>query len=72
MPNVSVGRIVHYSAHSTPDGTGPAVLRAAIITEVNPGTGAVSLTVFNPLGPMALINVPQGDYVGSWRWPAQV
>jgi hypothetical protein len=59
-PTPSVGRIVHYTSHGTPDGTYGKECRAAIITDVddyqprNPGEvlhiGHVGLAVLNPTG----------------------
>jgi hypothetical protein len=72
----SVGRVVHYVSHGSPDGAHPAgEHRAAIITQTSPdpapGT-AVVLTVFNPNGLYIGTWVPYdetGTKPGTWHWP---
>jgi hypothetical protein len=68
----TVGRIVHYQAHGSPDGTHTPAARAAIITEVF-NDACVSLCVLNPNGMYFSTSVmidestePKG---GTWRWP---
>jgi hypothetical protein len=48
----SVGRIVHYTSYGTPGGEYTSECRAAIVTEVDPGSddGHVGLAVLNPAG----------------------
>lgn len=83
----SVGRIVHYVSHGTPDGTYGKECRAAIITEVDglavhPRTGeqvdgvwSVGLCVLNPTGQFFNRGCIQDDSAtdgGSWHWPEKV
>ncbi len=78
----SIGRIVHYQAHGSPDGTHKSEPRPAIITrvgleqdsETGAGVNTVDLTVFNPTGLFFNVNCkyseePKG---GTWRWPPRV
>ncbi|MFT3708050.1 MAG: hypothetical protein QM817_10375 [Archangium sp.] len=71
----SIGRIVHYQAHGSPDGTHKSVPRAAIITIVHSDTD-VGLCVLNPTGQFFNVHneldeseSPKG---GTWRWPPRV
>ncbi len=71
----SIGRIVHYQAHGSPDGTHKPAPRAAVITEVTDDS-TVSLCVLNPTGfffnlgcKLDESETPKG---GSWRWPPRV
>ncbi len=70
----AVGRIVHYQAHGSPDGTHKSVPRPAIISEVR-DDGTVALAVFNPTGMFFNVcaidesDVPRG---GTWHWPPRV
>lgn len=76
----TIGRIVHYQAHGSPDGTHKPAPRAAIVTEVINDT-CVSLCVLNPSGMFfnqsCLFDdgdaangvAPKG---GTWRWPPKV
>lgn len=68
----TVGRIVHYQAHGSPDGTHKSVARAAVITEVF-NDACVSLCVLNPTGMYFNTSImldespePRG---GTWHWP---
>lgn len=68
----TIGRIVHYQAHGSPDGTHKSVPRAAVVTEVFSDT-KVSLFVMNPTGLFLNVGVeldespaPKG---GTWHWP---
>lgn len=68
----TIGRIVYYQSHGSPDGTHKPAPRAAIITEVI-SDKCVSLCVLNPTGMYFDKSVmlddsktPQG---GTWRWP---
>ena len=72
MQKPTVGRIVHYQAHGSPDGTHKSVPRAAVVTEVF-SDECVSLAVLNPTGMYFNTSVqldesetPRG---GTWRWP---
>lgn len=71
----SVGRIVHYQAHGSPDGTHKSVARAAVITEVFTDE-CVSLCVLNPSGLFFNTSVKLDDSEtpkgGTWRWPPKV
>lgn len=71
-PTPTVGRIVHYQAHGSPDGTHKPAARAAVVTEVF-SPECVSLCVLNPGGLFFNTSVqldesetPRG---GTWRWP---
>lgn len=68
----TIGRIVHYQAHGSPDGTHRSVPRAAVVTEVV-SDRIVSLCVLNPTGLYFDVAVeldesetPRG---GTWHWP---
>lgn len=76
----SIGRIVHYQAHGSPNGQHKSVPRAAVITGLidNPGgtlnLEAVDLCVLNPSG-MFFNQACQFDAdgaPGTWRWPPRV
>lgn len=75
----TVGRVVHYVAFGTPGGEYAAgAHRAAIITEVPPGTlaapAAISLCIFNPTGLHWRAGVaydPRGA-PGTWHWCERV
>lgn len=68
----SVGRIVHYQAHGSPDGTHKSVARAAIVTQVH-SDSCVGLCVLNPTGMFfnTSVTIDESDAPkgGSWRWP---
>lgn len=71
----SIGRIVHYRAHGSPDGTHKPAPRAAVITAVHSETD-VSLCVLNPSGMFFnehchqdTSSEPRG---GTWSWPPRV
>lgn len=83
MSAPTVGRIVHYMAHGSKDGTHPQVCRAAIVTEVTEhddkgqpsDTPVIHLTVFNPTGwflnPCA--HAPADEMRGgTWHWPCVI
>lgn len=88
MPNTqppSIGRIVHYQAHGSPNGQHKSEPRAAVITGLHYGpanigekgelsTECVDLCVLNPTG--MYFNVAcifDADAApGSWRWPPRV
>lgn len=71
----SIGRIVHYVAHGSPDGTyKPGEHRAAIITAVHNET-AISAAVLNPTGLQFAASLFQDEgekKPGSWHWPERV
>lgn len=80
----SIGRIVHYRAHGSPDGSHKPAVRAAIITGTyqvasTSDTPAdvdhhkVDLCVLNPTG--MFFNVGclfDGEKGGTWSWPPRV
>jgi len=81
----SVGRVVYYISHGSPDGTHAALQhRAAIITEVyhNPTrenednlSTNVGLCVLNPNGMYFQRHTPYdatGMQPGTWHWPEYV
>lgn len=82
MQQPSVGRIVHYVSYGTPGGEYPSVCRAAVVTAVDPGTGAegfdpenVDLCVLNPEGMFFNRHVRQSEEEhrgGTWHWPERV
>lgn len=69
----SIGRIVHYQAHGSPNGQHKSEPRPAIISRVADDT-TVDLTVFNPTG--LFFNVgckfDADAGPGTWRWPPRV
>ncbi len=71
----SIGRIVHYQAHGSPDGTHLPAPRAAIITEVVNET-KISLCVMNPSGLFfnqgCILDEAEAPKGGTWRWPPRV
>ena len=71
----SVGRIVHYQAHGSADGTYPKKARAAIVTDVHTDT-CVSLCVFNPTGMFfhtsLVLDESEDPSGGTWHWPPRV
>lgn len=85
MVQPTVGRTVHYVSHGTPvraDGTQayPSVCRAAIVTEVGPGsdpngigaTDDASLAVLNPTGMFfnrGCAHDEDAKAGGTWHWP---
>lgn len=77
----SVGRVVHYVSHGSPDGTFKSAHRAAIITEVYAdaegvvATGIAGLCVLNPNGlyfQTSAIYDPTAQIPGTWHWPEYV
>ena len=70
--NPSIGRIVHYQRHGSPDGTHKPEPSPAIITKVH-ANGTCSLTVFNPTG-MYFNETPYSEEPapGHWSWPPRV
>lgn len=68
----TIGRIVHFVHSNTHVRTGPPIIRAAIITEVDTAddpTSTVGLAIFNPTCMFFNCNVPFGDLPGQWHWP---
>lgn len=67
----SVGRVVHYRAHGSPNGQHKPEARAALITEVI-SDELVGLAVLNPSGMYFDRNVKfdeTGKTPGCWFWP---
>jgi hypothetical protein len=68
----TVGRIVHYQAHGSPDGTHKPAARAAVVTEVF-NDACVSLCVLNPTGmyfnTSVLLDESESPKGGTWHWP---
>ena len=69
----TIGKIVFYQAHGSPDGTHKSVPRAAVITEVFSDT-CVSLCVLNPTGLFFNTKVEMNESAvgGTWHWPPRV
>lgn len=80
----TVGRIVHYQSHGSPDGKYTPQPRAAVVTAISvtlaPGstlpsvgepTSAVDLCVLNPEGMYFNRGVPFSEtpQPGHWNWP---
>lgn len=77
----SLGRIVHYQSHGSPNGQHSSQPRAAIITSTYEGTPfeveqRVDLCVLNPTGmyfdkatPFDAAEIPAP---GTWHWPPRV
>jgi hypothetical protein len=81
MDRATVGRIVHYVAPGSSDGTFPPAHRAAIVTEVEPdgpddlGAQLVNLMVCNPAGvhfPQRVLFEPSGTAPFTWHWPERI
>lgn len=81
----SVGRIVHYQSHGSPNGQHKSEPRAAIITAVReapngtlveaaPTGQVVDLCVLNPTGMYFDRETPFSETPkpGCWNWPARV
>jgi hypothetical protein len=72
MQTPSIGRIVHYQAHGSPDGTHKAVPRAALITAVHDDT-TVDLMVCSPTGlyfnQKTVLDESESPKGGTSRWP---
>ncbi len=68
----TIGRIVLYQAHGSPDGTHKSEPRAAIVTKVHNET-CVDLCVINPSGfffnQSCCSDESESPRGGSWRWP---
>lgn len=76
----SIGRIVHYQAHGSPNGQHKSEPRAAVITGLikDPGgtveNDVVDLFVMNPHGLFfnAACQYDADAGPGTWRWPPRV
>lgn len=80
----TIGRVVHYQAHGSPNGQHKSEPRAAIITRVasaqephdpdNEAQHVVDLCVLNPSGMFFNQAVPfsQEPKAGCWSWPPRV
>jgi hypothetical protein len=72
----SIGRVVHYQRHGSPNGQHKSEPSPAIITNVREGLDRtiVSLVVFNPTGMYfnedVVFDTAGGP--GTWRWPPRV
>jgi hypothetical protein len=66
----TVGRIVHYQSHGSPNGQHKSLPRAAIVTEVNED-GTVGLCVLNPTGQYfdRGVRFSEPPAPGCWNWP---
>lgn len=68
----TVGRIVHYMAHGSKDGTYPSTERAAIIAETTDDPTTVKLAVFNPQGiHFNTSKFSNSGEPGTWKWPTR-
>jgi hypothetical protein len=69
----SIGRIVWYQAHGSPNGQHKSEPRAAIVTEVVTET-VIGLCVLNPSGLFFNqgCNYDEAGGPGTWRWPAKL
>jgi hypothetical protein len=70
----SIGRIVHYQSHGSPNGQHKSLPRAAVITETYGESTAVGLCILNPTGFFFTASVPfdEAGAAGTWRWPPRV
>ena len=72
MQTPTIGRIVHYQAHGSPDGTHKPAPRAAVVTEVHSET-VVGLCVLNPTGmyfnSSCSLDESESPRGGTSRWP---
>lgn len=64
----TVGRIVHYLSHGSPNGEHVSEVRAAIITKVQ-SDDMVCLAVLNPTGMFFNMGCRKGNGPGMWNWP---
>lgn len=67
----TIGRIVHYRAHGSPDGLFLPTPRAAIITKIHADT-CVELCVFSPVGILfttSFFDDSAEPACGTWHWP---
>ncbi len=66
----TVGRIVHYQSHGSPNGQHKSAPRAAVVTEVGEG-GVLGLAVLNPTGMYfdRGVKFSETPAAGCWNWP---
>jgi len=68
----TIGRIVHYQAHGSPNGQHKSVPRAAMVTAVHSDT-CVDLCVINPTGfffnQSSMLDESETPAGGTWHWP---
>ena len=70
----TIGRIVLYQRHGSPNGQHKSEPSPAVVTQVNED-GTVSLFVMNPNGVYFNHNTKQDEHgagPGTWRWPPRV
>lgn len=69
----TIGRIVWYQAHGSPNGLHKSEPRAALVTEVVTET-TVGLAVMNPTGMYFNrgCTYDEAGAPGTWRWPTKV
>ena len=70
VPAPTVGRVVHYQAHGSPNGQHKSLPRAAIITAVHED-GGTDVCVLNPTGMFFNPRTPFSaePKAGHWNWP---
>ncbi len=74
----SIGRIVHYQAHGSPDGTHKSEPRAAIVTGTygDEPSGEIALCAITPIGLLfnqhCFYDGGESPKGGSWHWPPRV
>ena len=68
--NPTIGRIVHYQSHGSPNGEHKSEPRAAVVTKVHSPTD-VGLFIMNPTGFFLPEHVPYSEEpkAGHWNWP---
>lgn len=67
----TIGRIVHYQAHGSPNGQHKSLPRAAVVAGLTDNEDVVDLVVLNPNG-LFFNNACKRDDAaapGTWRWP---
>lgn len=67
----TIGRIVHYQRHGSPDGTHKSAPSPAVITDVvDEHTGLCQLFVMNPTGVYFCKSAYSKEpLAGCWSWP---
>ncbi len=76
-PKLSIGRIVHYQAHGSPNGQHKSLPRAAIVAGLEMTSegllneNVADIVVFNPHGLFFNAACPYDadGKPGTWRWP---
>lgn len=70
----SIGRIVLYQRHGSPNGQHTSEPSPAIVTAVHAPSDAVSLAIFNPTGLyfQTVVEHDEKAAPGTWRWPPRV